>query len=266
MYEYFETTTGALPTALIAGYDAVALLGERIGPRSPAAHSRLLAIARWGVGYDAIDLAAYTAHDVCLHHAGRRAPPCRDRHVNLAVGPDPQAPPEGCAGARRRLGTKADYLGEMLTGKVLGTLGLGRIGRELFRLTAPLGMRHIAHDPAQTEVHGVRIVDKAALLRETDVLCITCALTPETFHAIGSAELALMKPSAYLINTARSLIVNEEALVAVLRYGRLRGTGLDVFEQGPLPLDLPLLSLDNVRLAPHALAGTEELRGHSYIS
>jgi phosphoglycerate dehydrogenase-like enzyme len=124
-------------------------------------------------------------------------------------------------------------------------------------------MRHIAHDPyldpAQTEVNGVRLVDKPTLLGEADVLCITCALTPETYHAVGPAELALMKRSAYLINAARGPIVEEEALIGALQQGRLRGAGLDVFEQEPLPLDSPLLRLDNVWLAPHALAWTEEL-------
>jgi phosphoglycerate dehydrogenase-like enzyme len=264
VHEYFETTTGELPAALIAGYDAVVLLGERIGPRSLAEQSRLLAIARWGVGYDAIDLDACTAHDVCVFitpEGVRR--PVAIATLTLLLALTLKLRQKDALVRGGDWGQKADYLGEMLTGKVLGTLGLGRIGRELFRLAAPLGMRHIAHDPyldpAQTEVDGVRIVDKAALLRETDVLCITCALTPETFHAIGSVELALMKPSAYLINTARGPIVDEEALVAALRHGRLRGAGLDVFEQEPLPLDSPLLSLDNVWLAPHALAWTEEL-------
>ncbi len=264
VHEYFETSAGELPAALIAGYDAVVLLGERIGPQSLAEHSRLLAIARWGVGYDAIDLAACTAHDVCVFitpEGVRR--PVAIATLTLLLALTLKLRQKDALVRGGDWGRKADYLGEMLTGKVLGTLGLGRIGREFFRLAAPLGMRHIAHDPYldpnQTEVDGVRLVDKATLLRETDVLCITCALTPETFHTIGPAELALMKPSAYLINTARGPIVDEEALIAALQQGRLRGAGLDVFEQEPLPLDSPLLGLDNVWLAPHALAWTEEL-------
>jgi phosphoglycerate dehydrogenase-like enzyme len=158
---------------------------------------------------------------------------------------------------------KAEYMGGMLTGKSLGSLGLGGIGRELFRLAAPLGMRHIAHDPyrsaAQAEAAGVRLLDRATLLRESDFLCINCALTDETRGSVGAAELALMKPSAYLINTARGAIVDEAALVEALRAGRLRGAGLDVFEREPLPLDSPLLTLDNVWLAPHALGWTDEL-------
>jgi phosphoglycerate dehydrogenase-like enzyme len=124
-------------------------------------------------------------------------------------------------------------------------------------------MRHIAHDPYVTEAgaiaSGVRLVDKQTLLREADVLCITSALTPETRHAVGAAELALMKPSAYLINAARGPILDEVALVDALRAGRLRGAGLDVFEQEPLPVDSPLISMDNVLLAPHALGWTDEL-------
>ncbi len=264
VHEYFETASGELPAALIGSYDAVVLLGERIGPRSLAEYSRLLAIARWGVGYDAIDLAACTTHDVCVFitpEGVRR--PVAIATLTLLLALTLKLRQKDALVRSGDWGQKADYLGEMLTGKVLGTLGLGRIGREVFRLAAPLGMRHIAHDPyldpVLTEVDGVRLVDKATLLRETDVLCITCALTPETFHTIGQAELAMMKPSAYLINTARGPIVDEEALIAALRAGHLRGAGLDVFEQEPLSLDSPLLSLDNVWLAPHALGWTEEL-------
>jgi phosphoglycerate dehydrogenase-like enzyme len=263
-YQYFETTGGELPASLIAEYDAILLLGERIGPRSLAGPSRLLAIARWGVGYDAIDLAACTAHDVCVFITpeGVRRPVAM-ANLTLLLALTLKLRQKDALVRRGDWDHKADYLGEMLTGKVLGTLGLGRIGREFFRLAAPLGMHHIAHDPyvasSQMEVDGVRMVDKATLLREVDVLCITCALTPETHHAIGPAELALMKPSAYLINTARGPIVDQDALVAALRQGKLRGAGLDVFEREPLPLDSPLLELDNVWLAPHALAWTEEL-------
>src|SRR5262249_21935598 len=93
----------------------------------------------------------------------------------------------------------------------------------------------------------------------SDFLCVNCPLTPQTRHAIGAAELALMKPSAYLINTARGPIVDQDALIAALQSGRLRGAGLDVFEQEPLPMDSPLLTLDNVWLTPHALAWTDEM-------
>jgi phosphoglycerate dehydrogenase-like enzyme len=158
---------------------------------------------------------------------------------------------------------KTAHMGEGLTGRVLGTLGLGNIGRELLRLAAPLEMRYLAHDPyldaAQAETLGVRLVDKETLLRESDFLCVNCPLTPQTRHAISTAEFALMKPSAYLINTARGPIVDQDALVAALQNGRLRGAALDVFEQEPLSLDSPLLALDNVWLAPHALAWTDEM-------
>jgi phosphoglycerate dehydrogenase-like enzyme len=154
---------------------------------------------------------------------------------------------------------KQEFMGEMLTGKVLGSLGLGSIAREMFRLAAPLEMRHIAHDPYVTGAAGVQLVDKQTLLREADVLCIACALTSETRHAIGAPELALMKPSAYLINAARGPIVDEAALIDALRAGRLRGAGLDVFEREPLPADSPLITMDNVLLAPHALGWTDEL-------
>lgn len=262
-YAYYETTAGEVRARDIAAFDAIILLGERFGPPALAGNERLLAVARWGVGYDNVDLDACTEHDVCafITPGGVRRPvavamltfllalalklPQKDRLVR--------------AGAWER---KTDYMGESLTGKVVGALGLGNIGREFFRLVAPLEMRHIACDPFVTTEHarevGVRLVDKQTLLRESDYLFVTCLLTPETYHSIGRAELAQMKRTAYLINTARGPIVDEEALIAALQSGQLRGAALDVFEREPLPASSPLTQLEQVLLTPHALSWTDE--------
>ena len=263
-YALFDVAGPEVQAKEIAGYDAIILLGERFGPRALDDGTRLVGVARWGVGYDAVDLDACTAHDVCVFitPGGVRRPVATAILTFLLALALKLRTKDGLVRSGD-WGRKAAYMGEMLTGKVLGSFGLGSIGRELFRLAAPLEMRHIAHDPyvapAQAEAAGARLVDKETLLRESDFLCINCVLTPQTRHAIGSAELALMKPTAYLINTARGPIVDEAALIAALQAGRLRGAGLDVFEQEPLPLDSPLLALDNVWLAPHALAWTDDV-------
>jgi phosphoglycerate dehydrogenase-like enzyme len=264
VYDYFDVEDGEVQATAIAGYDAIVLLDERFGPRALDAGTRLLGIARWGAGYDAIDLDACTGHDVCVFNTpgGVRRPVALSIMTFLLALAHKLHPKDAIVrhGDWRRA---TEYIGETLTGKSLGSLGLGNIGRELFRLAAPLEMRHIAHDPnvtpAAAEAVGVTLVTKEMLLRESDFLCINCPLTRETQHLIGAAELALMKPSAYLINTARGPIVDQDALIAALQNGRLRGAGLDVFEQEPLPLDSPLLALDNVWLTPHALAWTDEL-------
>jgi phosphoglycerate dehydrogenase-like enzyme len=263
-HEYFDVAGGAVRAEHIAAYDAVALLGERVGEAALQGAPRLVGVARWGVGYEMIDLDACTAHDVCVFitpNGVRR--PVATALLTLLLALTLHLPAKDRLVRRGEWQRKTEFMGEMLTGKVLGTLGLGSIARDFFGLAAPLGMRHIAHDPyvpeASAALAGVQLVDKQTLLRQADVLCITCNLTPETRHAIGGAELAQMKPSAYLINGARGPIVDEAALIDALRAGRLRGAGLDVFEQEPLPLDSPLIGMDNVILAPHALGWTDEL-------
>jgi phosphoglycerate dehydrogenase-like enzyme len=263
-HEYFDVPGGEVQAERIADYDAVTLLGERVGEAALRGAPRLVGIARWGVGYDMIDLDACTAHDVCVFitpNGVRR--PVATALLTLLLGLTMHLPAKDRLVRRGEWQRKTEFMGEMLTGKVLGSLGLGSIARDFFRLAAPLDMRHIAHDPyvsaASAAAAGVELVDKPALLRQADVLCVTCNLTSQTLHAIGAAELAQMKPSAYLINAARGPIVDEQALIDALRAGRLRGAGLDVFEQEPLPLDSPLIAMDNVILAPHALGWTDEL-------
>src|SRR5262245_62720892 len=153
-------------------------------------------------------------------------------------------------------------MGMGLTGRTLGVFGLGNIGREVFALAAPFGMRHLAHDPyadpAGAAAAGAELVGLEALLRESDFVCLCCALTPATRHLIDARRLALMKPTAYLVNVARGPVVDQAALTEALRQGRLQGAGLDVFEREPIDPADPLLRLDNVILAPHALCWTDE--------
>lgn len=262
-YDYYQTEDGEVRTRDIAEFDAIVLLGDHFGYPALEGNERLVAVARWGVGYDNVDLDACTAHDVCtfITPAGVRRP-VATAMLAFLLALALKLPQKDRLVRTGEWARKTDYMGEMLTGKVLGSLGLGNIGREFFRLVAPLEMRHIACDPFVREEEaravGVQLVDKETLLRESDYLFITCLLTPETYHGIGSAELAQMKRSAYLINTARGPIVDEAALIAALESGRIRGAALDVFEQEPLSAGSPLIGMDNVLLAPHALAWTEE--------
>src|SRR5262249_48237363 len=143
-------------------------------------------------------------------------------------------------------------------GRTLGVIGLGNVGREVFDLAKPLGMRHLAHDPyPAAAVEGVELVGLETLLGESDFVCVCCALTPETHHLLDEARLALLQPTAYLINVARGPIVDQKALTEALTQRRIAGAGLDVFEQEPIDPDDPLLALDNVILSPHALCWTD---------
>ncbi len=160
------------------------------------------------------------------------------------------------------------YQGYGLEGRTLGAIGVGNIGHEMFMLARPFGMKHIAYDPyASPEAVAdvdVRLVDLDTVLTESDVLTIICPLNEETHHLVGARELAKMKETAFLINAARGPIVDEAALIKALREKRIRGAGLDVFEQEPIAMDNPLLKMDNVILSPHAMAQTDQTFGNMW--
>ena len=128
-------------------------------------------------------------------------------------------------------------MGVGLVGRTLGSLGIGNIGAEVFRLAKPFDMKFIAHDPyadkAVAAELGIELVGLEDLFRRADVLSVSCPLTPETRHLVNAERLALMKPTAYLINTARGPIVDQKALTKVLQERRIAGAGLDVLEQEP---------------------------------
>jgi D-3-phosphoglycerate dehydrogenase len=161
-----------------------------------------------------------------------------------------------------RWAEKDQYHGNGLIGKTLGSVGIGNIGHEMFLLARPFGMKHIAHDPYVKPENAadadVKLADMDTVLAESDFLNISVPLSEETRHLIGERELRKMKKTAYLINTARGPVVDEAALIKALQEGWIQGAGLDVFEQEPTPPDNPLLRMDNVVVAPHALGHTDQ--------
>jgi D-3-phosphoglycerate dehydrogenase len=164
---------------------------------------------------------------------------------------------------RLRAGTWQHVEGPELYGKTLGLLGLGAIGQHMARLGRGLGMRVIAwsyrRDPARAAACGAELVERDEVFRQADVVSVHVRNTPEARGLVGARELALMKPTALLINTARAAIVDQDALVAALRAGRIAGAGLDVFLEEPLrPASNPFKEFDNVVLTPHIGAVTVE--------
>lgn len=155
-------------------------------------------------------------------------------------------------------------LGTDVHGKTLGILGFGRIGRAMARRAQGFAMRILYHDAIRADLAteralGATYVDKTSLLKESDFLTLHTPLVPETHRLIGSDDLKMMKPSAYLINAARGPIVNEAELVQALREGWIAGAGLDVYEEEP-NVHPGLLSLPNVVLAPHIASASHETR------
>ncbi len=146
-------------------------------------------------------------------------------------------------------------LGSDLDGKTLGVVGLGRLGARVAAVGRALGMRVIAWSqnlaPERAREAGAEAVSKEDLFRQADIVTVHLVLSERSRGLIGSREFGLMKPTAYIVNTARGPIIEEPALLAALRERRIAGAGLDVFDSEPLPIDHPLRRLDNVVLTPH---------------
>jgi D-3-phosphoglycerate dehydrogenase len=162
-------------------------------------------------------------------------------------------------------------LGIELAKKTVGIVGLGVIGSKVAQKISGLDTAILARDPyvpieKAKQLHA-KLVDLETLLRESDIVTLHAQLTSETKHMIGSKELALMKPSAFLINTARGALVNEQSLFEALRDRRISGAAIDAFETEPPPSNNPLLSLDNVILTPHIASWTSDaLRKEAYMA
>lgn len=167
-----------------------------------------------------------------------------------------------------RVGGWQRSAGMTLSGKTLGLLGLGRVGRRMAEYATAFGMEVVAWSQNLTEQAaasaGARRVEKARLFESSDVVSIHLVLSERTRGLVGAAELALMKPHAYLINTSRGPIVDEASLLAALEGRRIAGAGLDVYDTEPLPKDHPLRLLSNVTLSPHLGYVTREMLGAFY--
>ena len=263
-YEYIPVN-GVVRAKDLEGFDALILLVPRIEHVSFPEDGRLALIARFGVGYDNVDLKACTDHGCALAITpdGVRRPVAVSvitfmLALTAKMMIKDRLTRQGPEGWARRI----DHMGVGLVGRTLGSLGIGNIGAEVFRMAKPFDMKFIAHDPyADPKVArelGIKLVGLEELFLEADILSISCPLNDETRHIVNGERLALMKPSAYLINTSRGPVVDQKALTKVLEEGRIAGAGLDVFEQEPCLADDPLNKLDNVILAPHSLCWTDQ--------
>jgi D-3-phosphoglycerate dehydrogenase len=244
-------------------YDALLVLAPRVTERTVAHCKRLGLVARFGVGYDNVDVPACTRHDVLLSITpdGVRRPVAVSA-LTLILALAHKLLIKDKLTRAGRWNEKLNHLGMGVAGKTLGVIGLGNIGREVFRVCLPLGMRHAGHDPFIGPDHatamGVEWFELDQLLAEADFIVICCALTEGTRRLIDARRLALLKPTAYLINVARGPIVDQAALTAALQARRFAGAGLDVFDPEPIDPRDPLLALDNVILSPHAICWTDE--------
>jgi phosphoglycerate dehydrogenase-like enzyme len=249
----------------VADFDALILLVPRFGETSIHPNGRLAAVARFGVGYDNVDVAACTRNGIAvvITPDGVRRPVAADiLTFILALTGKLFTKDRLTRGGPEGFAKRTDHKGVGLVGRTLGSVGIGNIGAEMFRLAKPLDLKFIAHDPfadpAVAKELGVRLVDLDTVFRESDIVTVNCPLTAETRHLVNGARIGLMKPTAYFINTARGPIVDQKALYKALHERRIAGAGLDVLEKEPPDADDPILRLDNVIFAPHALCWTDQ--------
>ena len=245
--------------------DALILLTHRFGPDSIPKSGRLGVVARFGVGYDTVDVDVCTKAGIALvitPDGVRRPVAVSILTLMLALTGKLMVKDRLTREAAAGFAKRSDHMGFGLVGRTLGSLGIGNIGAELFRLAKPLDMTFIAHDPyADKQVAadlGIELVGLEEVFRRADILTVNVPLSPETRHLVNGERIALMKPTAYLINTARGPLVDQVALTAALQERRIAGAGLDVLEQEPPDPNDPILKLDNVILAPHALCWTDQ--------
>jgi glyoxylate reductase len=252
--------------------------GTQPAPRKVImANPNLLGIANYGVGYDNIDVRAATEFGIPVTNTpGVLTETTADLAWALLMATArkiPQAHDYALSGQWKGPGGKT-FMGQDIgpggsnRPKILGIIGLGRIGQAVMRRSRGFKMKVIAYDPPLKEaiekMKGVGYRELDDLLRETDFVTLHCPLTKETHHLIGKRELDLMKPTAILINTSRGPVVDERALVSALRKGKIAGAGLDVFEKEPC-LFPGLTKLENVVLLPHIGSATLDTRGQMAV-
>ncbi|MFT3874164.1 MAG: NAD(P)-dependent oxidoreductase [Nocardioides sp.] len=257
-WEYLPEERQVLTAADVDEYDAVIVEHPHVTADTLDCSSPPILLARTGVGVDRVDLEACTAAGVIVTttpESVRRPMAAGAMAFMLALS--------HCLPQRERRLRAGEWsgpsrVGKALTGRTLGVLGAGNIGRDLCRLAAPFEMRILAHDPFVKPFAGAELVELDTLLGESDFLVVTCPLNDQTRHLLDAARIAQMKPDAYLINVARGGIVEQKALAEALREGRLAGAALDVFEQEPVDPEDPLFGLDNVIMTPHAIGTNDE--------
>jgi D-3-phosphoglycerate dehydrogenase len=264
-WEFMEPTGANFTPHVLAGFNAVAFAAPGITPDSFGDPDESpLILSRFGVGYDNIDLAS-----------------CTRAGTALTITPDGSQKPVATAALTLLLATmhrlvakdhlarshgwdkRIQGLGMGLNGKTIGTVGLGNVATEFFRLLAPFDCTRLSFDPwknqDEADAHKVTLVDLDTLTQKCDAIIVMAVLTPDTRHLISSKQLAQMKKTAILINLSRGPIVDEAALMSALSDGVIAGAGLDVFEVEPPQKDNPLFSMENVIVTPHNIAWTDEL-------
>ena len=267
-WEYLPERVGEITPDHAARYDALYVNTAKV-PGSAVARDdrRLRVVARHGVGFDSVDVPAMTKAGVLVTNTPSSMPrPVATIALTFMLALAGKLMLKDRLTRTGRWNDRMDNMGSGLTGRTLGVVGAGRIGKELLRMARVFDVALLAADPnvdpIELEYLGARKVDLDTLVAQSDYVVVCCSLDASTRHLIGAAQFARMKPTAYFINVARGPIVDEAALIDALRRNAIAGGALDVFEQEPVDNDNPLLAMDNVILTPHSLCWTDECFHH----
>ncbi|HUZ20365.1 MAG TPA: D-glycerate dehydrogenase [Acidimicrobiales bacterium] len=242
------------------GADGLVVMStERVDAELLDACERLRVVATVSVGYDHVDVPELTARGIPFGNTPgvlTNATADITWALILAVARRVVEARDAVLEGKWVSWDPVFMLGKELAGAVIGIVGVGRIGEAVARRAAGFDMHVLGWSRSRREVPGVETVALDELLARSDVVSVNAALTAETHHLIGARELSLMKPDAILVNTARGPIVDQAALAEALGAHRIGGAGLDVTEVEPIPLDDPLLTLDNCVVLPHIGSAT----------
>lgn len=263
-WEYLPEVVNEITPDIMARYDALYVTLPKVPAAAVArADLRVKLVARHGVGYDSVDVAALAAKGVITTNtpvAIRRPVAVAALTFIFALAGKLIEKDRLVRTGRWREATS--HMGLGLTSRTLGVIGVGGIGSELLMLAKPFGLKLLATDPNVAEANiaglGAQRVGLSELLNRSDFVVASVLLNPATRHLMNAERFAQMKPSAYFINMSRGPIADEAALIDALRTRKIAGAGLDVFEQEPIAPDNPLIKMDNVLLTPHALCWTDE--------
>jgi D-3-phosphoglycerate dehydrogenase len=223
--------------------------------------SKLRLIARTGVGVDdtRVDLQEAKRRGIVItYNPGANSSSVAELTVLLMLSVFRRLNEVTKAVREGRWTQGVNVLGQELSGKTLGLVGVGNVGRRVATIAKAMGMEVIGYDPYVREVEGIRLMSLEEVLRSSDVVSLHVPLTAETRRLLNAQKFSLMKDGSVLINTSRGEVVDEEALISALRTGKLMGAGLDVLSVEPPKQDNPLLRMDNVIITPHVGGGTRE--------
>jgi D-3-phosphoglycerate dehydrogenase / 2-oxoglutarate reductase len=217
----------------------------------------LKGVVTGGVGVEKVDVEAATELGIVVANSPGNSVTVAESTLLLMLALSKQLP-TWVAAARAGKEPTSQMRGMELRGKTLGIVGLGRIGKLTAGFARAFGMRVLAYDPYVPEAEVAELVPLESVFKESDFVSLHPVLTPETFHLVNEERLALMKPTAYLVNTSRGGVIDEPALITALQKEQIAGAGLDVFETEPPDPQNPLLHMENVIGTPHGLSHAEE--------